>query len=93
MIYLCNFTTISKCFDSFGLALTLQASKMAAQCLHWKKVASRFAMSQKPSADLQSGQTPRDLGSLSTFPRLNLSPEWLKTMVRFIYYVVSVLVH
>jgi hypothetical protein len=74
MIYLWNFTTISKCFDSFGLALTLQASKMAAQCLHWKKVASCFAMSQKPSADLHSGQTAGDLESLSTFPKLNFLP-------------------
>lgn len=48
---------------------------MAAQCLHWKKVASRFAMSQKPSADLHSGQARSDLWKSSISSRFNLSPE------------------
>jgi hypothetical protein len=62
-------------FGSFWLGKILQASRMAAQCLHWKKVASRFAMSQKPSVDLHSGQGFSDLWRFSISCKFNLSPE------------------
>ena len=64
-----------KYFGSFWVGKILQASRMAAQCLHWKKVASRFAMSQKPSEDLHSGQGCSDLWRSSISSRFNLSPE------------------
>jgi len=63
------------------VAKILQASRVAAQCLHWKKVASRFAMSQKPSADLHSGQARSDLWKSSISSRFNLSPELFRVMV------------
>jgi hypothetical protein len=45
-------------------------------------------MSQKPSADLHSGQALGDLLKSSISPKLNLSPELFRIMARFIPYAI-----
>ncbi len=56
----------------------LTASRICAQCLHWKNVLLCFLMSQKPSADLHCGQVFGDLrrSPIGCMVILSLSVLW-----------------
>ena len=87
--YLTSFILAKNFLESLGVfwgGCTSYTSRIAAQCLHWKYVLSRFATSQNPCVEQHCGQLFSVFRKFSISSRPNCDPNTCNSIVSFMCY-------